>query len=104
MLSRRRCATFLAAAAVLLVGGRALASYTVVVQLNNAQENPPTVPTLTTGAPRPASFGTATLTINDAKTAISWTATINNIDFTGSQTADTNDDAVNAHIHAGATI
>ena len=31
------------------------------------------------------------------------TATIFNIDFTGSQTADTNDNLLNAHIHAGAT-
>jgi hypothetical protein len=95
---------FLGSLAVsLTIGGSALASYTVVVPLTNAQENPPTVPTLTTGLPRPASFGTATLTINDAQTAISWTATINNIDFNGS-TPDINDDALNAHIHAGPTI
>jgi hypothetical protein len=32
------------------------------------------------------------------------TATINNLDFTGSQTADTNDNLTNAHIHAGASV
>ena len=32
------------------------------------------------------------------------TATINNLDFTGSQTADTNDNVTNAHIHAGASV
>jgi hypothetical protein len=32
------------------------------------------------------------------------TATVNNIDFTGSQTADTNDNVTNAHIHAGASV
>ena len=31
-------------------------------------------------------------------------STINNIDVTGSQTADVNDDLVAAHIHAGATV
>jgi hypothetical protein len=30
--------------------------------------------------------------------------TVNNIDFTGSQTADTNDNLLNAHIHAGAAV
>src|SRR5437870_12443069 len=58
--------------------------------LSNAAENPPTNPTLTTGAPRPASFGTATFDLNTAQTAMTFTATIFNIDVTGSQTADTN--------------
>src|SRR5678816_3164047 len=36
---------------------------------------------------------------------MTFTATINNIDTTGTQTpADTNDNLVNAHIHAGATV
>jgi uncharacterized protein (TIGR03118 family) len=76
-----------------------------VVQMTNAQENPPvTNPTTTTGAPRPASFGTARFQFNQAFTALSMTATVNNIDFTGSQTADTNDNLTNAHIHASATL
>jgi hypothetical protein len=63
--------------------------------LTNAQENPPAVPTTTsTGDPRPASFGTAVFTLNDAQTAMSFTATIFNIDVTGSQTPDTNDDLI----------
>ncbi|HEY0078124.1 MAG TPA: TIGR03118 family protein [Pyrinomonadaceae bacterium] len=76
-----------------------------VVQMTNGQENPPATPlTTTTGAPRPTSFGTARLRFNDAQTAMTLTATVNNIDFTGSQTADTNDNLTNAHIHASATL
>ena len=70
--------------------------------LTNAQENPPAVPTLTSGAPRPASFGTADFTLNDAQTAMSFTATISNIDVTGTQTPDPNDNLTLAHIHAPA--
>jgi len=35
---------------------------------------------------------------------MTFTATINNLDFTGSQTSDTNDNLVAAHIHAGPTV
>jgi hypothetical protein len=55
------------------------------------------------GAPRPESFGTATFLINDAHTSMTFSATVFNIDFTGSQTTDTNDNLTNAHIHAGPT-
>ncbi|MDT7806691.1 MAG: hypothetical protein QOJ70_504 [Acidobacteriota bacterium] len=72
--------------------------------LTNAQENPPTTPTLSGGGARPASFGTAKFRFNAAQTAMTFTATVNNIDFTGSQTADTNDNLVAAHIHASATV
>ena len=74
------------------------------VNLTNAQENPPTNPTLTGGARRSASYGKATFSLNGAETAMSFTATINNIDFTGSQTSDTNDNLVAAHIHAGPSV
>ena len=72
--------------------------------LTNAQENPPTTPTLTSGAPRPASFGTASFFLNDAETALTFAATIFNIDVTGSQTADVNDNLAAAHIHASPTV
>ena len=72
--------------------------------LSNLAENPPTVPTTAGGAPRPASFGTADFVLNAAQTALSFTATIFNIDFTGTQTADTNDNLVAAHIHAGPLV
>jgi uncharacterized protein (TIGR03118 family) len=75
-----------------------------VVNLTNSQEVPPTNPTTTGGAARPASFGTARFQFNSAQTAMTFTATINNIDTTGSQTADTNDNLANAHIHAGASV
>lgn len=75
-----------------------------IVNLTNSQEVPPTNPTTTGGNPRPSSFGTAHFTVNGAGTAVTMQATVNNIDFTGSQTADTNDNLTNAHIHAGAAV
>jgi hypothetical protein len=72
--------------------------------LTNGAENPPVVPTTSTGAPRPASFGTAAFVLNDAMTAMTFTATIFNIDFTGTQTPDVNDNLQNAHIHAGPAV
>jgi len=75
-----------------------------VVNLTNAQENPPTNPTTTGGARRAASFGTATFNMNAGQTQMTFTATINNLDFTGAQTADTNDNLVAAHIHAGPSV
>jgi len=74
------------------------------VSLTNSQEVPPTVPTLSGGGARPASSGTAKFQFNSAQTAMTFTATINNIDVTGAQTADTNDNLLNAHIHAGASV
>lgn len=74
-----------------------------VVSLTNGQEVPPAVPTTTTGAARPASSGTARFQFNQAQTAMSFTATISNIDV-GGQTADTNDDLIAAHIHASASV
>ncbi len=70
--------------------------------LTNAQEVASTVPTTAGGAPRPASFGTATLTLNDSQTALALSLTIFNIDVTGSQSADINDNLVAGHIHAAA--
>jgi uncharacterized protein (TIGR03118 family) len=74
------------------------------VSLTNSQEVPPTNPTTSGGAARPASFGTATLQFNSAQTAMTFKATINNIDLGNSQTADTNDNLIAAHIHAGAAV
>jgi len=74
---------------------------TFVVPLTLGQEPGPPVPTTSTLAPRPASFGTATFVINDEMTAMTFTATIFNIDVTGSQTPDTFDNLVAAHIHVG---
>jgi hypothetical protein len=85
-----------------LVAG-AHASTTLTATLTNGQENPPTVPTTAAGQPRPASFGVATFVIDDAATSMSFSAVVNNIDFTGLQTADVNDNLVAAHIHASPT-
>jgi hypothetical protein len=60
-------------------------------------------PLLTSGGdPRPLSYGTAVFTLNDAQTELAFTATIFNIDVTGTQTPDTFDNLVAAHIHVGA--
>jgi uncharacterized protein (TIGR03118 family) len=76
-----------------------------VVQMTNSQEVPPTAPTTSTGGARPASFGTARFLFNAAQTAMTMTATVNNIDVTGNQTpTDTNDNLIAAHIHAGAAV
>ena len=74
-----------------------------IVNMTNNQEPPPLNPTLSGGGFRPASYGTARFVFNAGQTALTITATVNNIDFTGSQTADTNDNLTNAHIHANAT-
>jgi hypothetical protein len=72
--------------------------------LTNAQENPPARPTTSTGGFRPQSFGFATFTLNDAMTAMTFTATVFNVDFTGTQTPDINDNLAAAHIHAGPNV
>lgn len=97
-------ALMLVTAIFFLSAGRGDAATILYADLTNANENPPVVPTLSNGAPRPASYGTASFELNDAQTAMTFTATIYNIDFTGSQTADTNDNLLAAHIHAGAGV
>ena len=93
-----------ALAVVLLAGGTGSASVMLSANLTTAAEVPlPTSPTTSSGAARPTPFGTATFVINDAQTAMTFSATITNIDF-GGQTADPNDDLVAAHIHAGPAV
>jgi uncharacterized protein (TIGR03118 family) len=76
-----------------------------VVNMTNDQESPPANPTSSGGGPRPASFGTARLQFNEAQTAMTLTATVNNIDFTGSQSpGEANDNLTAAHIHASGTV
>lgn len=89
--------------ALLANAGMAPSDFRVV--LTNSQEVPPTTPTLTGGGgKRPNSFGNARFQINAGETAMTMNSTITNIDVTGSQTADTNDNLVAAHIHAGASV
>jgi hypothetical protein len=97
-------ASLIAPFVVLISGASAYAQTTFSANLTNSQENPPTNPTLSTGGSRPASSGTATFTLNAAQTSMTFSATIFNIDFTGSQTPDPNDNLVAAHIHAGPAV
>lgn len=100
--------TFLVPLTPLLIlaatAGAAHADTLFFASLTNAQENPPAIPTTAAGTPRPASFGVATFVLNDAQTALTFSATITNIDFTGLQTLDVNDNLLAAHIHASATV
>ena len=89
---------------VLFASITSYADTTLFAVLTNAQENPPTHPTTSTAGFRPQSFGFATFKINDAMTSMTFSATVFNIDFTGSQSADINDNLVAAHIHASPTV
>ena len=91
--------------ALLLVSGTAQASTLLTATLTNGQETHLVVPTTNdvVPLPRPISFGSATFVLNDAMTAMTFQAIVNNIDFTGTQTADINDNLVAAHIHASPT-
>lgn len=103
----RLFSTAIALLVVVFLATPVYASTIFMATLTNDQENPPVTPTLTLangGGPRPSSFGFATFVLNDAGTALTFTATIFNIDFTGTQTADTNDNLTAAHIHAGGPI
>jgi hypothetical protein len=85
-----------------LAAGTSRAEFLFAADLTHDQESTQG-PLLTSGLdPRPLSFGSATFTLNDAETELAFTATIFNIDVTGTQTPDTNDNLLNAHIHVGA--
>lgn len=101
----RRVHPVLLVSFVMLAGSAKASAETIfLATLTNAQEVPPAVPTLTsTGAPRPVSFGSAIFTLNDTMTALTFAASIVNIDITGSQTPDSFDNLVAAHIHASPT-
>ena len=89
--------------AMILVIAAAERSYGATIFVANMdifQEPHVVTPMTAAGAPRPTPFGTATFTLNDAMTELSMTATVTNIDITGTQTTDTFDNLVAAHIHA----
>ena len=100
----RLVTSFVVVLTIVVAGVRAEGATVLTANLTNAAETSVVIPTTTGGQPRPVSFGTATFTINDAMTAMTFTATVFNIDFTGSQTADVNDNLVAAHIHASPTV
>jgi uncharacterized protein (TIGR03118 family) len=87
-----------------LMASAGLSPSNFIVNLTNSQEVPAANPTTTGGARRPASFGSATFNMNAGQTQMTFTATVNNIDFTGAQSADTNDNLIAAHIHASPTV
>jgi hypothetical protein len=91
-------------ALLLSIASSALADTQLHADLTTGSETSIINPTTTGGQPRPVSFGTADFVLNDAHTAMTMTVTVHNIDFTGSQTADTNDNLVAAHIHASSTV
>lgn len=103
---RRRCALTLAAVLVPLFASTGASAQPVHLSANltNDQENPPAVPTLVGGGFRVSSFGWATFTLNAERTNMTFFASIHNIDFTGTQTADPNDNLTVAHIHAGPLV
>lgn len=82
----------------------ASAAITLNANITHAQETATGILTTSTGELRPLSYGTASFLLNDAMTSLSFTATIYNIDVTGTQTADVNDNLRNAHIHAGPSV
>ena len=86
--------------ALFFINATAKGDTVFIANLTNGQENPSTNPTTITGVPR-VSFGNAIFVLNDAQTAMTFSATIFGIDVTGSQSADPNDNLVAAHIHAG---
>lgn len=105
MSSRVRIALALA---LLLIGLPRVSSASTlfIANLTTSQEPGSIVPiTNPGGLPRPTPFGTAFFVLNDAGTALTFTATIFNIDVNGLQTPnDSNDNLTAAHIHAGANV
>jgi hypothetical protein len=101
-----RTLMYLAALVLLAAAANARAAIIFTATLTTDQE--PFGVTLTTGPgaegdPRPEPFGTAIFVLNDAQTELSMSATIFNIDITGTQTPSiANDNLVAAHIHAPA--
>lgn len=84
-----------------LVAAAAGAQTTFTANLTTGQEPSINGPTTTGGAARPTPFGTATFVLNAARTALTMQVSVTNIDFTGTQTLDANDNLTAAHIHAG---
>lgn len=100
-MSRFRTAAASALAGALCFAHAAGAQTFFTATLNNSNEPTAIVPTTTGGLARQASVGTASFVLNAAQTSMTFIATIFNIDFTGTQTADINDNLTAGHIHAG---
>jgi hypothetical protein len=72
-----------------------------VADLTNDEEPGVIVPTNSDGTARPISSGEGRFVFNDDETELSMVVTVLNIDVTGTQTPDANDNLIAAHIHAG---
>jgi hypothetical protein len=94
--------TALAACGAVVLNTSSFGDTLLTANLTHDQESNHDPLLTSTGDPRPLSFGTAVFLLNDAQTQMSFSATIFNIDVTGTQTPDPNDNLVNAHIHVGA--
>lgn len=86
----------------LFFASSAQAAILLTANLTHSQETTQGTFLTSGGEPRPESFGTAVFIIDDAFTSMSFTATVFNIDLTGTQTADSFDNLSAAHIHAPA--
>ncbi len=94
--------TALAACGTVILNTSSFGDTLLTANLTHDQESVQGPLLTSTGDARPLSFGTASFVLNDAQTQMSFTATIFNIDVTGTQTTDPFDNLVNAHIHVGA--
>ncbi len=101
---KRFCATSLALIGLLSTTLTASAQLNLTANLTPGQETTAPVFTSSLGGVRPASFGVASLTLSADFTTLTMIITILNIDVTGTQTADTNDNLTAAHIHGPAAI
>src|SRR4051794_24661269 len=101
LMMRTRLA-FLAPLVLLAAGTAGQAGQIFTADLTHDQEPGAGPLTTSAGDPRPLSFGTATFTLNDDQTQLTMAVSVFNIDITGTQTPDTFDNLVAAHIHVGA--
>ena len=81
-MKQRLAALLIAVVAFLSFPNTGRADTFFLANLTNSQENPPVVPTLDgVSTLRPASFGSASFVLNDAMTQLTFSITVNNIDF-----------------------
>ena len=96
---RKLAAAILAASFLSALPAPARAAVTLYAEMTPEQEVPSAII-----IGRPRSFGSAIFFLNDLETELRFSAEIFNIDVTGTQTVDTADNLVAAHIHAGSGV
>ncbi len=103
--ARLRSATLaVTALAGVLTAQSSQAATVLTATLTGSQEVPPAISVLDPmgGVYINTASGFASFLLNDAMTALTFTVTVNGIDFTGTQTSTTVDNLTAAHIHAPA--